>query len=76
LIVSALEEAFRDMRRNDTLWIEYSLPIIRFSLFCLGWEDEARRACQEIMVRWGWSCDYCRRDCDGEAQMACKSATR
>jgi hypothetical protein len=36
LIKSALEEAFRDMRPNDKLWLEFSLPIMRFSLFYLG----------------------------------------
>ena len=71
LVRSALQEAFRDMRKDDKLWYEYTLPILRFSLFYLEKPNLASRACREISRRWGWTCDHCKLESSGQPQFAC-----
>jgi ankyrin repeat protein len=69
---AALGEAFRDSQPGNIQWLEYTLPIIRFSCFRLGLSDIAVRAAREWCSRWGWPCDGCHRNYEGESLHACK----
>lgn len=71
LIKTALGEAFRDKNPETTAWMEYALPIIRFSAFHLGLTSIARRAVQEWVIGWGWLCDGCRRNYEDESLHVC-----
>jgi ankyrin repeat protein len=71
LVKSALEIAFRDFQPGDNNWLEFAVPIVRFSCFYLKMLPHAQRATQEIALRWGWVCDSCRRSCDREPQLVC-----